>query len=300
MQLADASGDVVKSYDYDAFGVERDPDPEDTNPFRYASEYFDAETGNYYLRARYYDPGTGRFLAEDPIRDGLNWYTYCGGNPVAFVDPSGLSFIDDMGAYFKEFGTDAKKFWDNFTEGNNQRFNKFWSERNIYTFADYMTYGMLSANEARGNAMIQNPNWYTVGNWMTSGTFDMINGAVNPDKPLSFDHWMNSLGTVSLAYGGYKGVQNIRTVTKSTAVVYGTSYFDDTVNSLKDWLGKDTKTITNLSGDKIFLSQDGLRRVRFDINRTYPHQSPHTHIEQLVNGHWVKSGPIYPANVLHK
>ena len=29
-------------------------------------------------------------MTEDPVRDGLNWYGYCGGNPVAFVDPSGL------------------------------------------------------------------------------------------------------------------------------------------------------------------------------------------------------------------
>lgn len=53
-------------------------------------EYFDKETGNIYLRARYYDPGLGRFISEDPIRDGLNWYVYCGGNPIKFVDPLGL------------------------------------------------------------------------------------------------------------------------------------------------------------------------------------------------------------------
>ena len=42
-------------------------------------------------------PGTGRFMTEDPIRDGLNWYTYCGNNPVMFVDPSGL--VDVMLPY---------------------------------------------------------------------------------------------------------------------------------------------------------------------------------------------------------
>ena len=44
-----------------------------------------------YLRARYYDPGLGRFISEDPIRDGGNWYAYCGNNPVMKVDPSGLA-----------------------------------------------------------------------------------------------------------------------------------------------------------------------------------------------------------------
>ena len=76
--------------DCDAFGVEIEPDEDDVNPFRYCGEYYDTETGTYYLRARSYDPAIGRFTAEDPIRDGLNWYSYCGGNPVMFVDPTGL------------------------------------------------------------------------------------------------------------------------------------------------------------------------------------------------------------------
>ena len=46
------------------------------NPFRYSGEYFDEETGFYYLRARYYDPSIGRFLTEDPAEDGTNWYAY--------------------------------------------------------------------------------------------------------------------------------------------------------------------------------------------------------------------------------
>ena len=59
------------------------------NPFRYCGEYQDAETGLIYLRARYYDPTTSRFINEDPIRDGNNWYAYCAGNPVNYWDPSG-------------------------------------------------------------------------------------------------------------------------------------------------------------------------------------------------------------------
>ena len=89
MRVVDAAGAVVRSYDYDAFGVERAPDAEDVNPWRYCGEYFDVETGTIYLRARYYNPVTGRFLTEDPIGDGLNWYTYTANNPIMYVDPSG-------------------------------------------------------------------------------------------------------------------------------------------------------------------------------------------------------------------
>ena len=55
----------TRAYDYDAFGVEKDPDPLDENPFRYCGEYFDRETETYYLRARYYDPTIGRFTQQD-------------------------------------------------------------------------------------------------------------------------------------------------------------------------------------------------------------------------------------------
>jgi len=60
VQLTNNTGSLIKTYDYDAFGNEKNPDPSDTNPFRYCGEYFDKETGTIYLRARYYDPATSK------------------------------------------------------------------------------------------------------------------------------------------------------------------------------------------------------------------------------------------------
>lgn len=59
------NGTINQSYDYDAFGNEKTPDILDSNPFRYCGEYLDFETGDYYLRARYYDPTIGRFTQQD-------------------------------------------------------------------------------------------------------------------------------------------------------------------------------------------------------------------------------------------
>ena len=60
------------------------------NRFGFAGEMLDAVTGQYYLRARFYNPAIARFLSEDTYYgDGLNLYAYCHNNPVRYVDPSG-------------------------------------------------------------------------------------------------------------------------------------------------------------------------------------------------------------------
>lgn len=50
----------------------------------------------------------------------------------------------------------------------------------------------------------------------------------------------------------------------------------------------------------MFINKAGTRRVRFDIKNPSPHQSPHSHVEELINGKWQKSGPIYPTDVVPK
>ena len=77
-------------YEYSAFGKEMTGNTYAYNPFGYCGEYRDSESGFIYLRNRYYDPSIGRFISEDPIKDGLNWYAYCENDPVNFVDPLGL------------------------------------------------------------------------------------------------------------------------------------------------------------------------------------------------------------------
>jgi len=54
------------------------------------------ETGLVSMRARYYEPATGRFLSEDPAWDGVNWYLYADGNPAIIVDPSGCLTLAEI------------------------------------------------------------------------------------------------------------------------------------------------------------------------------------------------------------
>ena len=81
---------IRNSYQYDAFGNELDSIEQFTNHIRYTGQQYDDLTGQYYLRARYYNPELGRFMQEDVYQgDGLNLYAYCSNNPVVYYDPSG-------------------------------------------------------------------------------------------------------------------------------------------------------------------------------------------------------------------
>ena len=79
-----------------------------------------------YLRNRYYDPSIGRFTTEDPVKDGDNWYVYCGNNPVNAIDPWGLDAIvlttSTSSVYFNAHTSvlvqDSSNVWYYFYWGN--------------------------------------------------------------------------------------------------------------------------------------------------------------------------------------
>jgi len=95
--LADNTGKLVAEYWWGPFGelIAAKGEMADANPFRFATKYFDAETGLYYFGHRYYDPTTGQWMNREPLgeEESLNLYSYCHNDPVNKVDRLGLDSV---------------------------------------------------------------------------------------------------------------------------------------------------------------------------------------------------------------
>ncbi len=94
-QLTNSAGAVTDTYEYDAFGNEVNHTGTTPNNYLFRSEQYDPDLSFYYLRARYLNPVTGRFLSRDPnsghfaIPATLHKYLYASADPVNRIDPNG-------------------------------------------------------------------------------------------------------------------------------------------------------------------------------------------------------------------
>ncbi len=97
--LANSSGTPTTEYTYDPFGATTSTGDTSTNPYQYTGRENDGD-GLQYNRARYYNPTTTRFTNQDPAGmagSGTNLYAYTGGDPLNYTDPTGYSFLEELG-----------------------------------------------------------------------------------------------------------------------------------------------------------------------------------------------------------
>ncbi|MBN2352387.1 MAG: RHS domain-containing protein [Spirochaetales bacterium] len=88
--ITDESGNVVWKNDFTPFGTQTGYEGTEEHDAKFTGKDYDVEISLYYFNARWYDPELGRFISQDPIKDGVNWFVYCADNPLGFVDPTGL------------------------------------------------------------------------------------------------------------------------------------------------------------------------------------------------------------------
>ena len=190
VNISNESGKSIKSYDYDAFGVELNKDANDTNLFRYCGEQYDNETDSIYLRARYYSPSLGRFTTEDTywnssnriygdkeytegeikypddnaIMQDSNLYNYCTNNPLNWQDNFGRVKVK-VREYVEEYGgtvTYDKKDNKVIMEYNGNKFIKYVSKENT-------TNGVMELQDYEINQNLKM-------GWYSDGFYKSVNG----------------------------------------------------------------------------------------------------------------------------
>jgi RHS repeat-associated protein len=100
--VVSSDGTAEWSYTYEPYGAMRaavqDSPSAPTNLLRFTGQLLDQTTSNYHLRARSYDPATGRFLQLDPVSQAIDDpfvadYVYVRDRPSVGTDPSGMTCL---------------------------------------------------------------------------------------------------------------------------------------------------------------------------------------------------------------
>lgn len=234
VDITDASGAVVQHYSYSSFGrilAIRDGNGNDITGspliapnFTYTGREIDSETGLYYYRARYYDPGTGRFLTPDPIPGLLSVpltftssYVYGLNNPILNTDPSG-KILPALAIAFVVGGTlnallakNSKPWYQNFVVGGAI------AAAGVGAGAFGAWAGAGIATYFGGSAVLGG----AIGGALLSGGFSYgIQRLMNPNAPVNwlsvgFAAFAGGLGGAMYGAGVGQSAQNVDTFNKT-------------------------------------------------------------------------------------
>jgi RHS repeat-associated protein len=170
VQATDSTGNVTITRQYDVYGNLLTGAT--ISGYAFTGREWDAETGLYYYRARYYDPKLGRFISEDPARLALarfNAYGYAANSPTGWIDPTGLApaghhYVPNIVRGMPGLSPAAKSVFDGATTGplDTPNLNQGYSTEHRaydpavrrlfdeYTKGSGIDPGKMTADQARG------------------------------------------------------------------------------------------------------------------------------------------------------
>ena len=152
-------------------------------------------------------------------------------------------------------------------------------------FADWFTLGIVSSAwnsmSERFAALTDDPSLYTALDWATMGSAGMVKGAVAPEEPLSLEHWLNALGTASLALGAYQMARNYARVSVDDVAAFERAVKTRSVSSPAARSAADY----SLKREQQLIQQLELRHEKFTRENIM-------RIEQLPSGKivWLETG----------
>ena len=200
------NGSKSKDYEYDAFGnIENETNASTYNPWQYCGEYTDQESGLIYLRNRYYDSETGRFINEDPARSGGNWYSYCSGNPVMFWDKMGLSNENIR------ISEDASKF----VKLENGKIVSNSAKKIFITLTDSKFYDQLAIDTGNNDNMLCVPTTAltmvvaNTGDEVGDGAIKVMAEVISQENYSNKNNWNNNQVWVSTNMLGYEVLSDV-------------------------------------------------------------------------------------------
>ncbi len=267
-------GSTANTYDYDPFGHVTEQQEQTDNAFKYEGEYLDADTGLYYLHARYYDPSIGRFINEDTYEGQINnplsqnVYTYVHNNPLIYIDPTGHdNVLTSGGGGGNDYG-----YWE-----------KEW------------------------NAFVAvNSNWYTAVDYWSGDALTFLNDyyKISQEKPLSVEQFVAAgylvfeliPGTKVEAKLSKKGISYIDTAISKAAK--GCNCFTAGTKVQTD---EGEKNIEDIEvGDKVLSKDEETGKVEYkEVTDTFNHETDEIY-KIYVGGQIIESTFNHPFYVKNK
>ncbi|MBX7067641.1 MAG: RHS repeat-associated core domain-containing protein [Parachlamydiales bacterium] len=305
------------------------------SPWRFASKRIDPETKLIHFGRRFYDPESARFITPDPkgFTSGLNLYLYVSNDPLHQFDLYGLESKNNESSFGENLLTISLATTYSASEVCIDYFPVFFAADMLTYGWNYIIestrWGWIKKDWRIATLPTENVKSRTINKLFSaesrkgelfSKTYGDIHGGIEKGIILGS---LGSLGVKKIfsrnaaryfekyalnkeaEFLGKIKISQIAAETEAVAeekMLESLALKPDKVaeieKMIESYLGEGTLMRRNNFGDLVFLSQDGLRRVRFDFIRPSPHNNPHMHVDLKIENKWIESR-IYPIDVPH-